>query len=117
MRHNSRRYGKCSTFYKNAKSPTDRGQSLCFVAISIGNQSEVIFNSIGNFILKKTIFYSLRHPIIMKLHKLITSDETLASLLAQQIFSNALTTAGLVEDPRLLLTQMNELLIKVLEKH
>jgi TNF receptor-associated protein 1 len=53
----------------------------------------------------------------MKLHKVITTDPELAALLAQQIFSNALTTAGLVEDPRLLLTKMNELLIKVLEKH
>ncbi|CRL01686.1 CLUMA_CG014905, isoform A [Clunio marinus] len=58
-----------------------------------------------------------KHPIIMKLHKLLSTDEKLASLLAQQLFSNALTIAGLVEDPRLLLTQMNELLIKVLEKH
>lgn len=67
--------------------------------------------------MQKIILIFTRHPIIMKLHKLITSDEKLASLLAQQIFSNALTCAGLVEDPRLLLTQMNELLIKVLEKH
>ncbi|KAL7010873.1 hypothetical protein ACKWTF_013988 [Chironomus riparius] len=57
-----------------------------------------------------------RHPIIKKLHKLTTTDEKLASLLAQQLFSNAMTVAGLVDDPRLLLTQMNELLIKVLEK-
>lgn len=58
-----------------------------------------------------------RNPIIMKLHKLVSTDGELAQLLAQQLFSNALTTAGLVEDSRLLLTQMNDLLTKVLEKY
>lgn len=69
------------------------------------------------FINYSIFIYISRHPIIKKLHKIITTDEKLASLLAQQLFSNAMTVAGLVEDPRLLLTQMNELLIKVLEKH
>lgn len=64
-----------------------------------------------------TILYFRRNPIIMKLHKLVSTDEELARLLAQQLFSNALTTAGLVEDSRLLLTQMNDLLAKVLEKY
>jgi TNF receptor-associated protein 1 len=39
-----------------------------------------------------------RHPIIRKLSKLTTTDEALATLLAHQLFSNAMTTAGLGED-------------------
>lgn len=58
-----------------------------------------------------------RHPIIKKLHKLTTSDPELAELLAKQLFSNAMVGAGLVEDPRMLLTSMNDLLEKVLDKH
>jgi len=34
-----------------------------------------------------------------------------------QLFSNAMLSAGLVEDPRTLLTSMNELLTLALEKH
>lgn len=62
-------------------------------------------------------FSVFRHPIIKKLHKLTTSDPELAELLARQLFSNAMVGAGLVEDPRMLLTSMNDLLEKVLDKH
>lgn len=58
-----------------------------------------------------------RNPIIVKLHKLVSSDEELARLLAQQLFSNAIVGAGLADDSRALLSQMNELLTKVLEKY
>ncbi|EAT48688.1 AAEL000301-PA [Aedes aegypti] len=58
-----------------------------------------------------------KHPIIKKLHKLTTTDPELAELLARQLFSNAMVGAGLVEDPRMLLTSMNDLLEKVLDKH
>jgi TNF receptor-associated protein 1 len=57
-----------------------------------------------------------KHVIIKKLHSLTSTDPKLASLISHQLFSNAMTVAGLVDDPRLLLTQMNELLTKVLEK-
>nr|XP_022908396.1 heat shock protein 75 kDa, mitochondrial [Onthophagus taurus] len=58
-----------------------------------------------------------KHPIIKKLHKLSQSDIELASLLAKQLFANAMVGAGLVDDPRLILTSMNELLTKCLEKY
>jgi len=58
-----------------------------------------------------------KHPIIKKLHKLITSDPELAKLLTNQLFANSMVGAGLVDDPRVLLTSMNELLAKALEKH
>lgn len=34
-----------------------------------------------------------------------------------QLFANAMVGAGLVDDPRLLLTSMNDLLTRALEKH
>ncbi|XP_034945368.1 heat shock protein 75 kDa, mitochondrial [Chelonus insularis] len=57
------------------------------------------------------------HPIIKKLSELITKDPKLAELLTQQLFTGAMVGAGLVEDPRILLTTMNELLTLALEKH
>ncbi|XP_066259178.1 heat shock protein 75 kDa, mitochondrial [Euwallacea similis] len=57
------------------------------------------------------------HPIIKKMYKLKSSDPELAELLAKQLFANSMVGAGLVEDPRVLLTSMNDLLAKVLDKH
>ncbi|XP_023952390.2 heat shock protein 75 kDa, mitochondrial [Bicyclus anynana] len=58
-----------------------------------------------------------KHPIIKKLHKLTNSDKELANMVAQQLFSNAMVTAGLLMDARNLITNINELLVKALEKH
>ncbi|CAG9764608.1 unnamed protein product [Ceutorhynchus assimilis] len=58
-----------------------------------------------------------RHAIIKKLYKLKNSDPELGELLAKQLFANSMVGAGLVEDPRVLLTSMNDLLAKALEKH
>ncbi|KAG7162571.1 heat shock protein 75 kDa, mitochondrial-like isoform X2 [Homarus americanus] len=57
------------------------------------------------------------HPIIMKLNELRESNPRLAELTAKQLFSNAMVLAGLVEDPRTVLSSMNELLQLALEKH
>ncbi|XP_017004679.2 heat shock protein 75 kDa, mitochondrial [Drosophila takahashii] len=58
-----------------------------------------------------------KHPIIKKLNKLRESDKDLAQLIAKQLFANAMVGAGLAEDPRMLLTNMNTLLSKALEKY
>lgn len=58
-----------------------------------------------------------KHPIIKKLHKLLQSDKELGNMVAQQLFANAMVTAGLTMDPRGLVTHINDLLIKALEKH
>ncbi|GLH08793.1 Heat shock protein 83 [Gryllus bimaculatus] len=58
-----------------------------------------------------------RHPIIKKLNSLRTSNPKLAELVIKQIFANSMVAAGLMEDPRTLLTSMNELLTIALEKH
>ncbi|XP_049764773.1 heat shock protein 75 kDa, mitochondrial [Schistocerca cancellata] len=58
-----------------------------------------------------------RHPIIKKLAFLRDSNPKLAELVTKQLFSNAMVSAGLMEDPRTLVTSMNELLTLALEKH
>ncbi|EDW60396.1 heat shock protein 75 kDa, mitochondrial [Drosophila virilis] len=58
-----------------------------------------------------------KHPIIKKLHSLRTSEPELAQLITKQLFANAMVGAGLAEDPRMLLTNMNTLLSKALEKY
>merc|ERR1711972_145417 len=57
------------------------------------------------------------HPIIKKLNELRSSNPQLAILITDQLFANAMVSAGLVEDPRTMLKSMNELLEKALEKH
>lgn len=58
-----------------------------------------------------------RHAIIRKLSKLQTDDPELAGLLAEQLFDNAMVSAGVSEDPRSMVSRLNTLLEKVLEKH
>ncbi|XP_012280070.1 heat shock protein 75 kDa, mitochondrial [Orussus abietinus] len=58
-----------------------------------------------------------KHPLIKKLNELSSSNPKLADLLTQQLFTSAMVTAGLIEDPRTLLSTLNELLVLALEKH
>ncbi|XP_034476159.1 heat shock protein 75 kDa, mitochondrial [Drosophila innubila] len=58
-----------------------------------------------------------KHPIIKKLNSLRESEPELALLITKQLFANAMVGAGLAEDPRMLLTNMNTLLTKALEKY
>ncbi|CAG9090761.1 unnamed protein product [Plutella xylostella] len=68
-------------------------------------------------LLQPQLEINAKHPIIKKLHKLLSSDKDLANMVSQQLFSNAMVTAGLVMDPRNLITHINDLLEKALEKH
>ncbi|CAH1163283.1 unnamed protein product [Phaedon cochleariae] len=61
--------------------------------------------------------FNPRHPIIKKLFTLISTNPELAELLAKQLFANSMVGAGLVQDPRVLLVSMNDLLEKALNKH
>ncbi|GBP69711.1 Heat shock protein 75 kDa, mitochondrial [Eumeta japonica] len=58
-----------------------------------------------------------KHPIIKKLYKLTSSDKELADMVANQLFANAMVTAGLIMDSRSLISKINDLLVKALEKH
>ena len=52
-----------------------------------------------------------------KLSVLRTENSQLATLLAEQLFDNAMVSAGLLDDARSMVNRLNSLLEKVLEKH
>ncbi len=51
-----------------------------------------------------------RHPLIKSLYKLSTSDADRASLIAEQLYENALLAAGIVEEPRNFVSRLNKIL-------
>ena len=56
------------------------------------------------------------HPIISQLDAMRQKDAGLATSVAEQILDNARVAAGQLEDPRAMLTRLNQLLEKVLAK-
>jgi len=56
------------------------------------------------------------HPIMARLDAMRQKDAALAGSVAEQILDNARVAAGLLEDPRAMLTRLNILLEKVLTK-
>ncbi|XP_068962687.1 heat shock protein 75 kDa, mitochondrial [Petaurus breviceps papuanus] len=68
-------------------------------------------------ILQPTLEINTRHPLIRKLNQLRESQPDLAQLLIDQIYENAMIAAGLNDDPRPMVSRLNELLTKALEKH
>lgn len=68
-------------------------------------------------LLQPTLEINPRHTLIKKLCQLRESEPELAQLLVDQIYENAMIAAGLVDDPRAMVGRLNDLLVKVLEKH
>jgi TNF receptor-associated protein 1 len=64
---------------------------------------------------KQDLEINPRHPIITGLNRMRGSDEALAQKVGQQLLDNALVAAGLLDDPRAMLSRLNELLERVLE--
>lgn len=56
------------------------------------------------------------HPIVTRLEVIRQKDSALAATVAEQILDNARVAAGLLEDPRMMLNRLNQLLEKVLAK-
>ena len=56
------------------------------------------------------------HPIMSSLEAMTGNDGALAAKLAEQILDNASVAAGLLEDPRTMLSRLNQLLEKVLNR-
>ena len=54
------------------------------------------------------------HAILSRLDAMRQKDAPLAASVAEQILDNARVAAGLLEDPRTMLTRLNQLLEKVL---
>lgn len=68
-------------------------------------------------LLEPTLEINLSHPIMTKLSSLVSSNPKLAELVAEQVMDNAMVAAGLIDDPRSMISRMNELLTIALEKH
>ena len=57
------------------------------------------------------------HPLIRGLAAAHTAEPRVAQQVATQLFSNALISAGLLDDPRTMLPTVNSLLGEVLKSH
>ena len=57
------------------------------------------------------------HPIITSLHTARDANPPIASKVANQLFTNALVQAGLLDDPRTMLPNVNELMVEVLSPY
>jgi HSP90 family molecular chaperone len=55
-----------------------------------------------------------RHTVIVRLNQMRQADEILAAKVAEQVYDNARVAAGLLDDPRVMLKRLNELLEQVL---
>jgi len=64
---------------------------------------------------KQNLEINPRHNIIVRLDKMRSSDATLATKVAEQVLDNARVAAGLLEDPRVMLGRLNDLLEQVLK--
>ncbi|NWI95032.1 TRAP1 protein, partial [Pitta sordida] len=68
-------------------------------------------------LLQPTLEINTGHTLIKKLSELKDSQPDLAQLLLDQIYENAMIAAGLNEDPRPMVSRLNELLTRILEKN
>jgi len=64
-------------------------------------------------VLQPTLEINPNHDIILALNQLKSTNPLIANLLAEQLFDNALITAGLMDDPREMVGRLNTLLSKV----
>jgi len=65
---------------------------------------------------KQTLEINPKHPIILNLNKVRNEDSNLAKLVVEQLFDNALIAAGLLDDPRSMISRINDLMNTALEK-
>lgn len=63
---------------------------------------------------KQDLELNPRHTVIVRLNQMRQTDEPLAAKVAEQVYDNARVAAGLLDDPRLMLKRLNELLEQVL---
>eukprot|EP00117_Sycon_ciliatum_P043465 scpid37409/ scgid31464/ Heat shock protein 75 kDa, mitochondrial; TNFR-associated protein 1; Tumor necrosis factor type 1 receptor-associated protein len=65
-------------------------------------------------LLKPTLQFNPSHPVILQLNVTYQVDQTLAELALKQLFDNALISAGVHDDPRTMLPQLNDLIAQAL---
>uniref|UniRef100_A0A8C9I864 Heat shock protein 90 n=1 Tax=Piliocolobus tephrosceles TaxID=591936 RepID=A0A8C9I864_9PRIM len=61
--------------------------------------------------LPATLELNPSHTIITSIYHLKNTNQEVAKLLVQQLYDNACIAAGILDDPRLILTKLNELLL------
>jgi TNF receptor-associated protein 1 len=66
---------------------------------------------------KQTVEINPNHEIITGLFYLKDSDPDLAQVLAEQVFDNCLTAAGLLDDGRSMLPRLNDLLLCIVKSN
>ena len=66
-------------------------------------------------LLQPTLEIHPRHTLIRKLNQLRDSEPDLAQLLVDQIYENAMITAGLDDDPGPMVSHLNHLIVKALD--
>lgn len=59
-----------------------------------------------------TLEFNPRNPLIKAIYTLQKEDPPLAQMLTEQLLDNCMVSAGLIEDPRLVLSNLNQLLEK-----
>ena len=65
----------------------------------------------------QTLEINASHPIIVSLSAARSASPEIATQVANQLFSNALVSAGLLDDPRVMLPNVNALMAAVLAPH
>eukprot|EP00062_Callorhinchus_milii_P009014 gi/632952347/ref/XP_007891801.1/ PREDICTED: heat shock protein 75 kDa, mitochondrial isoform X2 [Callorhinchus milii] len=68
-------------------------------------------------ILQPTLEINGSHALVKKLNELRDKNPELAQLLLDQIYDNAMIAAGLNDDPRPMVSRLNDLLTRALENH
>jgi TNF receptor-associated protein 1 len=93
---------------------TDMGAIRHFIKTNLVQRDKVqdIFNMID-----LNMEINPKNSIIKSLYSLKKTNVELAELLAEQLLDNALLNAGLIDDPRFVLKNLNTLLEKVFEKN
>ena len=66
---------------------------------------------------KQTLEINAKHPIMVSLLKMSESNAEVADLVAEQVFDNALVSAGLLDDARSQVPRLNNILDKLLKSH
>ncbi|MFH4980453.1 hypothetical protein AB6A40_007162 [Gnathostoma spinigerum] len=65
--------------------------------------------------LQPTLLVNFSHPVVSALLKLHKSDASLAQMIIEQIYDNALVTSGLMKDPSKMVNRINKLLGQLLK--
>ena len=94
-------------------SCSDMGAIRHFIKTNLVQRDKVrdIFNMID-----LNMEFNPKNNIIKSLYNLQKTNVELADLLADQLLDNALLNAGLIDDPRFVLKNLNTLLEKIFEK-